>query len=301
MIDFRSLQDIIGQAEAAGKPISALVLTQTALDMEISEEAVLARMHENLNVMREAVAQGAEKDVKSVSGLTGGMAHKVKARALSGAALPGPLLAEIIYSALAVAELNACMGKIVAAPTAGSCGILPACLLTLQNMHNLTDEAVVAGLLTASAVGMVIARNATLAGAEGGCQAECGSAAAMAAAAMVEVMGGTPSMCGHAAAQALKSLMGLVCDPVAGLVEEPCIVRNPSSAGIALVAAELSLAGVESLIPVDEVIATMGQVGKQMPESLRETAEGGVAICKTGRRLAAEVAARAGSGALPRA
>ena len=293
MIDFRSLQAIIDLAEAEGKPISALVLQQTALDMEISEDEVLARMHGNLAVMREAVAQGAEQDVKSVSGLTGGMAYKVKARALAGESLPGALLAEIIYSALAVSELNACMGKIVAAPTAGSCGILPACLLALQNRRGLSDDAVVSGLLTASAVGMVIARNATLAGAEGGCQAECGSAAAMAAAGMVELAGGTPAMCGHAAAQVLKSLMGLVCDPVAGLVEEPCIIRNPSSAGIALVAAELSLAGIESLIPVDEVITTMGQVGKQLPESLRETAEGGVAICKTGRRLAAEVAARA--------
>ena len=291
MIDFYSLQGIIELAEAEGKPISALVLRQTALDMEISEDTVLSRMHDNLRVMREAIAHGAEKDVKSVSGLTGGMAYKIKTRALAGESLPGALLAEIIYSALAVSELNACMGKIVAAPTAGSCGILPACLLALQNQRGLSDDMVVAGLLTASAVGMVIARNATLAGAEGGCQAECGSAAAMAAAAIVEVMGGTPAMCGHAAAQALKSLMGLVCDPVAGLVEEPCIIRNPSSAGIALVAAELSLAGIESLIPVDEVIATMGQVGKQLPESLRETAEGGVAICKTGRRLAEAVAA----------
>jgi len=290
MIDFRSLKDIIDRAEEQSKPISVLTLTQTAIDMEISEEKVLTRMHENLRIMREAAAHGSKADVKSVSGLSGGMAYKVKTCTEAGQTISGGLLPEIIYTALAISEWNACMGKIVAAPTAGSCGILPACLFALQGKYALSDDALVSGLLTASAVGMVIARNATLAGAEGGCQAECGSAAAMAAAAMVEVMGGTPSMCGHAAAQVLKSVMGLVCDPVAGLVEEPCIIRNPSSASIALVAAELSLAGIESLIPVDEVIATMGQIGKQLPESLRETAEGGIAICKTGRRLAREVA-----------
>ncbi len=181
------------------------------------------------------------------------------------------------------------MGRIVAAPTAGSCGILPAALLTMQAEKNIPERDCVMSLFTASAVGMVIANNASLAGAQGGCQAECGSAAAMAAAAIVELAGGTPHMVEHAIAIAIKNILGLVCDPVAGLVEIPCIKRNASGVAGAFVAAELALAGIESAIPADEVIWTMKKVGDAMSSSLKETAEGGLAATPTGRRLHEQV------------
>ena len=182
-------------------------------------------------------------------------------------------------------EFNAAMGRIVAAPTAGSCGILPAALLTMQAEKQIPERDCVMSLFTASAVGMVIANNASLAGAQGGCQAECGSAAAMAAAAIVELAGGTPKMAEHAIAIAIKNILGLVCDPVAGLVEIPCIKRNASGVAGAFVAAELALAGIESAIPADEVIWTMKKVGDAMSSTLKETAEGGLAATPTGRRL----------------
>ncbi|WP_243110526.1 L-serine ammonia-lyase, iron-sulfur-dependent, subunit alpha [Ruminococcus sp. AM42-11] len=181
------------------------------------------------------------------------------------------------------------MGRIVAAPTAGSCGIVPAAVLTMQEQYQLTEEECVMSLFTASAVGMVIANNASLAGAQGGCQAECGSASAMAAAAIVELAGGTPDMIQSAVATALKNILGLVCDPVAGLVEIPCIKRNASGVAGAFVAAELALAGIRSAIPADEVIWTMKKVGDVMPTALKETAEGGLAATPTGRKLHQQV------------
>ncbi|MCL2421135.1 MAG: L-serine ammonia-lyase, iron-sulfur-dependent, subunit alpha [Defluviitaleaceae bacterium] len=286
MINFNSVQAMIEQAEAEGIAISTLTLRQSAIDTERSEEAILQQMTDSLAVMKESVAEGCAEGLQSISGLTGDWAYQVKSRFENKGGFCGSFIGEVITNALAVMHVNACMGRIVAAPTAGSCGILPGCLIALQNHYDLTDEQLVNGLLNASAIGMVIAKNATLAGAEGACQSECGSAAAMAASAMTEVMGGTPTMCGHAAAQALKGLMGLVCDPVAGLVEEPCIIRNPTSAMVALCSAEMSLAGVPSLIPVDEVIKAMDAVGKSLPASLRETAEGGIAVSPTGKRLA---------------
>ena len=298
MITFNSASAIIEAAESEGLAISDITLRQSALDTERSEEEILAQMSENLDVMKQAIKDGSVKGLKSISGLTGDWAYLVKSRfegesgfsgGASGGGFCGSFVGEVIYNSLAVMHVNACMGRIVAAPTAGSCGILPGCLIALQNHHNLTDRQLVSGLLNASAIGMVIAKNATLAGAEGACQAECGSAAAMTASAVTEVMGGTPTMCGNAAAQALKGLMGLVCDPVAGLVEEPCIVRNPTSAMVALASAEMSLAGVPSLIPVDEVIKAMDAVGKMMPAALRETAEGGIAASPAGRRIAEEL------------
>ena len=217
----------------------------------------------------------------------------------SGKSLTGSFLSGALYRALAVSELNAAMGRIVAAPTAGSCGILPAALLTMQEEKQIPERDCVMSLFTASAVGMVIANNASLAGAQGGCQAECGSAAAMAAAAIVELAGGTPKMVEQAIAIAIKNILGLVCDPVAGLVEIPCIKRNASGVAGAFVAAELALAGIESAIPADEVIWTMKKVGDAMSSSLKETAEGGLAATPTGRRLHEQVfgtAREAGSG-----
>ena len=191
--------------------------------------------------------------------------------------------------ALAVSQTNACMGRIVAAPTAGSCGILPSALLTISESRNIPNEDVVMALFTASAVGMVIANNASIAGAAGGCQAECGAASAMAAAAIVEICGGTPKMCEHACAIALKNILGLVCDPVAGLVEIPCIKRNAACVANAFVAAELALAGIESAIPADEVIIAMKKIGDAMSSTLKETAEGGLAVTPTGKKLCEKV------------
>ena len=286
MIMYNSLQAIIEHAEKENTSISDVVLRQTVVDMERSEEDIISQMAGNLTVMKEAVIEGCAEGLQSISGLTGDWAFKVKSRFEAKRGFSGGFTGEVIYNALAVMQVNSCMGRVVAAPTAGSCGILPGCLIALQNHYNLTDRQLIDGLLNASAVGMVIAKNATLSGAEGACQSECGSGAAMTASAITEIMGGTPSMCGIAAAQALKGLMGLVCDPVAGLVEEPCIIRNATSAMVALCSAEMALAGVPSLIPVDEVIKAMDAVGKQLPSSLRETAEGGIAVSPTGIKIA---------------
>lgn len=283
--NYSSVASIVTAAEKSGLPISAIVLRQQAEQMEQTEESIYEHMRKNYQVMAECIEPGCNKDIKSTSGLTGGSAFKMRQISESGKSLTGSFLSGALYRALAVSELNAAMGRIVAAPTAGSCGILPAALLTMQEEKRIPERDCVMSLFTASAVGMVIANNASLAGAQGGCQAECGSAAAMAAAAIVELAGGTPKMAEHAIAIAIKNILGLVCDPVAGLVEIPCIKRNASGVAGAFVAAELALAGIESAIPADEVIWTMKKVGDAMSSTLKETAEGGLAATPTGRRL----------------
>ena len=283
--NYSSVASIVTAAEKSGLPISAIVLRQQAEQMEQTEESIYEHMRKNYQVMAECNEPGCNKDLKSTSGLTGGSAFKMRQISESGKSLTGSFLSGALYRALAVSELNAAMGRIVAAPTAGSCGILPAALLTMQEEKRIPERDCVMSLFTASAVGMVIANNASLAGAQGGCQAECGSAAAMAAAAIVELAGGTPKMAEHAIAIAIKNILGLVCDPVAGLVEIPCIKRNASGVAGAFVAAELALAGIESAIPADEVIWTMKKVGDAMSSTLKETAEGGLAATPTGRRL----------------
>lgn len=289
MITYDSIQSLIDQAVLEGKLISQIVLIDKASQMEMTDKQLLKKMNDNLQVMKEAVLTGLESESKSVSGLSGGDAKKMMQSISAGRSIGGHLLSEVITKALAVSEVNACMGRIVASPTAGSCGIIPGLLLTLKEVYGLNDEKVVMSLFTASGFGMVIAKNAGISGAEGGCQAECGSASAMAAAAAVELAGGTPEMCGHAVAFALKSVLGLVCDPVAGLVEVPCVKRNASGAANALVAAEMALAGIESKIPVDEVIIAMKAVGDALPASLKETAEGGLADTPTGKKLAESI------------
>jgi len=283
--NYHSLADLMAASEETGLPVSALVLKQQAEQMELSEEEVYNQMAANYHVMAECIAPGCDPKLRSTSGLTGGSAYKMRQVSQSGKSLTGTLISGALYRALAVSELNASMGRIVAAPTAGSCGILPAAVLTMQEERGLSEHDCVMSLFTASAVGMVIANNASLAGAQGGCQAECGSAAAMAAAAITELAGGTPNMISHAVAIALKNILGLVCDPVAGLVEIPCIKRNASGVAGAFVAAELALAGIESAIPADEVIWAMKKVGDAMSPSLKETAEGGLAATPTGRKL----------------
>jgi L-serine dehydratase len=282
---FYSLSSIILAAEKSGRTISSLVLSEQAEEFQKTEEEIFSRMEKQYRVMEECIEPGTKETIRSTSGLTGGDAFKMRKMSESGKSLTGPVLSGALYRALAVSELNASMGRIVAAPTAGSCGILPAAVLTMQTEKNISRRDCVLSLFTASAVGMVISNNASLAGSEGGCQAECGSAAAMAAAAVTELSGGTPRMIGNAVAIAIKNILGLVCDPVAGLVEIPCIKRNASGVAGAFVAAELALAGIESAIPADETILAMKKVGNMMSSALRETAEGGLAATPTGKKL----------------
>lgn len=254
-----------------------------------TREDVIKGMEKVLHVMKEAANEGQEKKVYSVSGLIGGDAYKLRKYLNKGNTLTGDVMVGAMARALSCSEVNASMGRIVACPTAGSCGILPAVILTVGERLELSDEDLIQGLLASSAVGMIIAQNATLAGAEGGCQAECGSAAAMGAAATVEMMGGTPEMALDAGAIVLKNILGLVCDPVAGLVEVPCAKRNFAGAVSALTTADLVMAGVHSKIPFDDTVEAMYRVGKSLPAALRETALGGLAITKTGLELKEKV------------
>ena len=283
--NYSSVASLIQAAEKNNLPVSALVLSQQAQQIELDEKTVYEKMASNFQVMKECIEPGCDEHLKSTSGLTGGDAFKLRRYSESGKSLTGSFLSGALYRALAVSELNASMGRIVAAPTAGSCGILPAALITMQEEKGCSDHDCVMALFTASAVGMVIANNASLAGAQGGCQAECGSAAAMAAAAITELAGGTPHMVSQAVAIALKNILGLVCDPVAGLVEIPCIKRNVIGAMNAVSCADMALAGVVGHIPADEVIDAMAEVGAAMSNDLRETGIGGLAGTPTGKAI----------------
>lgn len=284
-LKYLSIAELVDQATAQGARISQIVLVDQAEQMDTEPQVLFRKMRENYHVMQESIQKGADPDIKSTSGLTGGDAWKLYSVYEKKKSLTGSFMAGAMWRALAVSELNAAMGRIVAAPTAGSCGILPAAIVTMQEEYSLDEYDCVMALFTASAVGMVIGNNASLAGASGGCQAECGSASAMAAAAIVELAGGTPQMSGEACAIAIKNILGLVCDPVAGLVEIPCIKRNAGGVTTAFMAAELALAGITSHIPADETILAMKRVGDTMPASLRETAEGGLAMTPTGQAL----------------
>ena len=289
MLKYDSVAELVSEAEKRGLKLSELVLKTQAQIAEKTEAEMFAQMARSLEVMKESVQEGMSKDKRSASGLTGGDAYKMNEALLGGNTIAGPFFGKAMVKAIAVAQTNACMGRIVASPTAGSCGILPAALLTLQEERNIPDKDLIMALFTASAIGIVIATNASVAGAAGGCQAECGAASAMAAAALVELCGGTPKQAEHACAIALKNILGLACDPVAGLVEIPCIKRNAGGVGNALVAAELALAGVESHIPADEVIVAMKKVGDMMSPTLKETAEAGLATTPTGKKLCEKV------------
>ncbi len=265
--------------EASGGDTIASVAKREQARFAKADEAVqVEQMRAALGVMRESAAEGLRPDLRSLSGVVGGQAALLNAHAQ--AALGGPVLGQAAALALAIAECNACMGRIVAAPTAGACGILPAALLTAQQTRGYTDDQLVDALFTAAAVGKVIAARASISGAEGGCQAECGSAAAMAAAALAELAGGTPQMAADACAFAMMNSLGLVCDPVGGLVEVPCVYRNVAGVAVALTAADMALSGIRSPIAADDVIDAMRTVGDAMPASLRETGEGGCAACR---------------------
>lgn len=288
MFEYKSISELVNAASSAGRTISEVVLADQAEQLCISPDALFERMDARLSVMEDSVKAGMNSALRSTSGLTGGDASRMWDHAASGG-ICGGFTNRAMARALAVSENNAAMGKIVAAPTAGSCGILPGAVVSMLNEGRCSREAAVMALFTAGAFGMVIAQNASIAGAEGGCQAECGSAAAMAAAALVELMGGTPQQCAHACAMAIKNQLGLVCDPVAGLVEIPCIKRNVSGVAIAFSSAEMALAGIESKIPADECIGAMREVGCSIPSALRETAKGGLAATPTGERLREQV------------
>ena len=288
MFEYKSISELVNAASSAGKTISEVVLADQAEQLCISPDALFERMDARLSVMEDSVKAGMNSALRSTSGLTGGDASRMWDHAASGG-ICGGFTNRAMARALAVSENNAAMGKIVAAPTAGSCGILPGAVVSMLDESRCSREAAVMALFTAGAFGMVIAQNASIAGAEGGCQAECGSAAAMAAAALVELMGGTPQQCAHACAMAIKNQLGLVCDPVAGLVEIPCIKRNVSGVAIAFSSAEMALAGIESKIPADECIGAMREVGCSIPSALRETAKGGLAATPTGERLREQV------------
>ena len=282
-----SLKILVERAEQIGIPEAAR--KQEIKNSGTSAEIINARMKEALGIMRQSAEKGFDPALRSMSGMTGGQAAKLQSAVEKGITSGGSYLGRAAARALAIAECNASMGKIVAAPTAGACGILPAALLTAQEDFGYTDDELRDALLVAAAIGEVIAIRSSISGAQGGCQAECGSAAAMAAAAMVELMGGTPAQCADACAIAISSQLGLVCDPVAGLVEIPCIKRNVSGLMIAFSSADLALAGIEAKIPADECLDAMREVGDALPSSLKETAGGGLAATPTGRKLQKQV------------
>lgn len=283
---YASIEELVSDATIKNLPISELVIQAECNDMNVSRNDVWRKMKHNLDTMRLAVSRGAHGiGVHSKTGLTGGDAVKIKDYRKSHKTLSGDMIMSAVQSAIATNEVNAAMGVVCATPTAGSSGTLPGVLFTLEKRLGLDEEQMVRFLFTAGGFGMVIANNACIAGATGGCQAEVGSASGMGAAAAVEVAGGTPKQSANAMAIAISNLLGLVCDPIAGLVEVPCINRNAIGSSNALISADMALAGCESMIPADEVISAMDEVGKNMPESLRETGIGGLAGTPTGQEI----------------
>jgi L-serine dehydratase len=278
----RSVESLIRDAEESGRPLPRVVLDAEEAESGVSGEAIRERIRRTLRVMREAIDEGLKGQVRSASGLTGGRARKLWE---NGPRLMGAQVTEILARAIATLEVNAAMGLIVAAPTAGAAGVLPAVLVSLDEFRELGEEQLVDAMLVAGGIGGVIAHRASLAGAEGGCQAETGTAAAMSSAAVAWLSGGTHEQISTAVALTLQGMLGLICDPIGGLVEIPCIYRNASAAMQALAGAEMALAGLDFPVSADEVIDVMGEVGRRMPSAYRETAMGGLAATPSARRL----------------
>ncbi|MTB43275.1 L-serine ammonia-lyase, iron-sulfur-dependent, subunit alpha [Streptococcus uberis] len=286
---FYTIEELVNQA--VEKHNGSIADLMVATEMETSgrsREDIREIMSRNLQVMKESVVNGLTAD-KSISGLTGGDALKMDTYLKSGNTLSDTTILSAVRNAMAVNELNAKMGLVCATPTAGSAGCLPAVLSTAIDKLQLNNDQQLDFLFTAGAFGLVIGNNASISGAEGGCQAEVGSASAMSAAALVMAAGGTAFQAGQAVAFVIKNMLGLICDPVAGLVEVPCVKRNALGSSFAMVAADMALAGIESQIPVDEVIDAMYQVGSALPTAFRETAEGGLAATPTGKRFSKEI------------
>jgi L-serine dehydratase len=281
-MELQSIDQILDETAKNSQPIWQVVLREEQNDTGSSVEEIRARVEKAWQVMKNAAMAGIASDLRSVSGLTGGDAAKYYSHLRDHKSILGAFPGKAVAYALATSGYNAAMGIIVAAPTAGAAGILPGVLIAAQEEFGFTDREAVNALLTAGGIGVVIATRASISGAQGGCQAECGAAAAMAAAALCDVLGGTPRQCAHAAALALKNTLGLACDPVAGLVEVPCVKRNGVMATLAIAACDMALANIESFIPLDEVIDAMYQIGSVMPACIRETAEGGLATTPTG-------------------
>ncbi len=269
--------------------ISDIMIKVEMNNFNRTEDEIYNQMSRSYEIMKKSIQKALTDDITSMGGLIGGEAKKLIKQIESNKNISGLTTSKAMAYAMGVLEVNASMGLIVAAPTAGSCGIIPGVLRAIQEAHNFTDKQIVKSMFTASAIGMIVTMNATVAGAEGGCQAETGSAAAMAAGAICELMGGTPKQCLDAAAICIKNIMGLICDPIAGLVEAPCQKRNAIGATNALISAEMVLAGIDSIIPFDEVVESMYKVGRSMPVELRETALGGVAATPTGCSLCSKI------------
>ncbi|MBP3780559.1 MAG: L-serine ammonia-lyase, iron-sulfur-dependent, subunit alpha [Selenomonas sp.] len=283
MVNFNTIGELIALAGEQQVPLHEIVIQHEIHTSQQSRGDIITAMEKNWQVMKAAIERGIANQEKSLSGLTGGDAKRLYDYQDKG--YMGPQVLAAAAYAVGISEVNAVMGRIVACPTAGSCGIVPAALYAARQQKKLKDEHIVMALFTAAGIGMVVDQNASIAGAEGGCQAECGTAAGMAAGALAELAGGSPETVGNATALAIKNLLGLVCDPVAGLVEVPCVKRNGFAVVEAMLAADMSLAGVESVIPVDEVIDAMNRIGKALPKSLRETSEGGLATTPTAKAL----------------
>ena len=279
-----SMKEIFERSARENIPFWEIVLQYDMEERQVSRQASMAKMLLTWQAIQDA-ADSYTGTQRSVSGLVGGDGLKMRLYARRGESIGGEFMDEVIVQAISMAESNACMRRIVASPTAGSCGVVPAVLLPLCEREHYTQHELLEALYVASGIGAVIAYRASISGAAGGCQAEIGTASPMAAGALVSLRGGTNEQIGHAVAMALKNLMGLVCDPVAGLVEVPCVKRNVIGAVNAISAADMALAGIESRIPVDEVIDAMGEVGRRMPVEFRETALGGLAATPTGKAV----------------
>ena len=280
-MDFINAKELLELCDKKKMSISDVMKIRECDESTSSKEEIINKMKRVLEIMRDSSTLPVNTPIKSMGGLIGGEAKKLSEYQNQEKNIGGPVLSKAIMYAMAVLECNASMGLIVAAPTAGSSGVVPGLLLAMQDVYPFSDEKILDALFTAGAVGYLAMRNATVAGAVGGCQAEMGVAAAMAAAGAVELMGGSPAQCLDAASTVLMNMLGLVCDPVGGLVEYPCQNRNASGVANALVAAELTMAGIKQLIPFDEMLETMYKVGKRMPVELRETALGGCAVTKS--------------------
>lgn len=288
-MDFFDAKSLLDHCTTHNLPISEVMIAREQELYTQTREQLLARMQVSYDIMKASALKAQTEDVKSIGGLIGGEAKKLNIHREKGLSICGTVVSKAISYSMGVLEVNASMGLIVAAPTGGSCGVLPGVLLSLQEEFNLPEDKMILALFNAAAIGFLFMRNATVAGAEGGCQAEVGAASAMAASAVTELMGGTPEQCLSAAAQAISGLLGLVCDPIAGLVESPCQGRNAVGASNALLCAEIALSGINYIIPLDEMIKTMYEVGRTLPMQLRETALGGIAATPTACALCEKI------------
>ena len=286
--DFANAVELLALTEETGMSIAQVMLRREVQVFGKPEEKVLSDLMHSYNIMKNSTKKALNEDLKSMGGLLGGEEKLIMARKDKNPVC-GSFMSKVIAYSMGVLEVNTSMGLIVAAPTAGSSGVIPGVFTAIQEEYDLTDDQMMDAMLVASAVGYIITRNATVSGAEGGCQAEMGSASAMAAAAITEIMGGTPSQALDAASSAIGNMLGLVCDPIAGLVEVPCQKRNAMGASNALICAEMTLAGGINHIPFDQTVDAMSQVGRSLPYELRETALGGLAATKAGCNLCSKI------------